>query len=208
MAPNGVGNEIRLLSEADLRKVDSSKFNSEKYIFSVGTIEPRKNIEGLIQAFTILKQNSHMQEVKLLVAGAKGWLDSSVGEVWSNSTAKDDIVFLGYVSDLELNALMQRAKIFVLPSFVEGFGIPALEAMTVGTPIVCSNTSSLPEVCGEFAFYCDPLSPQSIADALLDGMTNESRRRTYIDGGLKRSLQFSWNESVKKLENAFEFAVN
>jgi glycosyltransferase involved in cell wall biosynthesis len=208
VAPNGLGNDLELMSPSELKKIDLSKFNAEKYIFSVGTIEPRKNIEGLIRAFTILKRNPQMQDVKLLVAGAKGWLDSSVGETWSDSEVKDEISFLGYVTDIELNALIQQAELFALPSFVEGFGIPALEAMTVGTPVVCANTSSLPEVCGEFAFYCDPSSPQSIADALLEGMTNESRRRTNIDGGLQRSQQFSWYESVKKLENAFEFAVN
>ena len=206
--PYGVGNDLKLLTPEELGSIDLSKFKAEKYVFSVGTIEPRKNIEGLIQAFSILKKDARMRDFRLLIAGAKGWLDSPVGVTWSESEVKEDIEFLGYVTDLELNALMQKASAYILASFVEGFGLPVLEAMTVGTPVVCSNTSSLPEVCGKFAFYCDPSSPPSIADALLEGVTNETRRRINIDGGLGRSQQFSWYESVKKLEIAFQFAVN
>jgi glycosyltransferase involved in cell wall biosynthesis len=208
VAPNGLGNDIRLLSPDELASVDIEKFMAENYILSVGTIEPRKNIEGLIRAFSILKADPQMKNIKLLIAGAKGWLDSSIGSVWSESRAKDDIEFLGYVSDLELNVLMQRARVFALTSFVEGFGIPPLEAMTVGTPIVVSNTSSLPEVCGDCAFYCDPASDQSICDALLSALTNTDEAKAKVLAGLERSSRFSWNDSVKKLEIALQFAVN
>jgi len=208
VAPNGLGNDIRLLSKNELNEVDWSMFKADNYIFSVGTIEPRKNIDGLIKAFSILKKDKRMSDVKLLIAGAKGWLDSSVGTTWSESDVKDDIEFLGYVSDLELNALMQKARVFALTSFVEGFGIPALEAMTVGTSVVCSHTSSLPEVCGDCAFYCDPLSPDSIANALLASLTETGEAHSKIEAGIIRSQQFSWNDSVKKLEIALNFAVN
>ena len=208
VAPNGLGNDIKILSESELENIDMTKFKAESYIFSVGTLEPRKNLDGLIKAFEIAKQDPRISNVKLLIAGAKGWLDSSVGETWAQSSVKDDIEFLGYVSDLELNALMQRAKVFVLASFVEGFGIPPLEAMTVGTPVVCSNTSALPEVCGEFAYYCDPSSPDSIAAALVEALTNSDKTQANIAGGLTKSGEFSWQESVKKLEIALQFAVH
>ena len=208
VAPNGLGNDIRILSSDDLKLVDMNNFHATRYIFSVGTIEPRKNLDGLIRGFELVKRNPEMKDVKLLIAGAKGWLDSSVGKTWEQSAVKEDIEFLGYVSDLELNALMQNAKVFALTSFVEGFGIPPLEAMTVGTPVVCSNTSALPEVCGDFAFYCDPSSVESIGGALTEALTNEQQRAHNIEGGLERSEEFSWHESVKKLEIAFQFAVN
>ena len=208
VAPNGLGNDIHILSEEELKQIDMSKFKSEKYILSVGTIEPRKNLDGLIKAFEILKRNPEMSDLKLLVAGAKGWLESTVGNTWGASGVKEDIEFLGYVSDLELNVLMQNAKVFALTSFVEGFGIPPLEAMTVGTPVVVSNTSSLPEVCGDFAFYCDPSSPQSIADAMTQAITDSAKVKENVNGGLARAKEFSWHHSVKKLEIALQFAVN
>jgi glycosyltransferase involved in cell wall biosynthesis len=208
VAPNGLGNDIRRLSSEELDRIDVIKFNAVDYIFSVGTIEPRKNIEGLIRGFEIAKNDNRLSDTKLLIAGAKGWLDSSVGAVWESSAVRDDIEFLGYVTDLELNALMQRAKVFALTSFVEGFGIPVLEAMTVGTPVVSSSTSSLPEVYGDCAFACDPSSSQSIADAIIDALTNEVEARDRAERGLVRSAQFSWNESIKNLEIALQFAVN
>ena len=208
VAPNGLGNNISILSANELEKIDMSKFNSNNYIFSVSTIEPRKNLDGLIKGFEILKHEPANKDLKLLIAGAKGWLGTSVGETWHASPVKDDINFLGYVTDLELNALMQKAQAFALPSFVEGFGIPPLEAMTVGTPVVVSNTSSLPEVCGDCAFYCDPTSPQSIAEAMGQAMSDSDEVRVKVDHGLARSKEFSWYESVKKLENALQFAVN
>ncbi len=208
VAPNGLGNDIRLLSEEELNEVDVSKFSTENFILSVGTIEPRKNLDGLIRGFEILKQDAGTKDIKLLIAGAKGWLDSSVGKTWEASPVNNDIEFLGYVTDIELNVLFQRAKVFALTSFVEGFGIPPLEAMTVGTPVVVSNTSSLPEVCGDCAFYCDPFSPQSIADALKESLSELDIVKRHIEGGLARSREFSWNDSVKKLEIALQFAVN
>ena len=208
VAPNGLGNDIRLLSEVELCGIDMFKFSANKFILSVGTIEPRKNLDGLIRGFEILKQDAKMKDLKLLIAGAKGWLDSSVGKTWEASPVKDDIEFLGYVTDLELNVFLQRAKVFALTSFVEGFGIPPLEAMTIGTPVVVSNTSSLPEVCGDCAFYCDPSSSQSIADALRESLSESDTVKQHIEGGLARSREFSWNDSVKKLEIALQFAVN
>ncbi len=206
--PYGVGNDLKLLTPEELGSIDLSKFKAEKYVFSVGTIEPRKNIEGLIQAFSILKKDARMRDFRLLIAGAKGWLDSPVGVTWSESEVKDDIEFLGYVTDLELNALMQKASAYVLTSFVEGFGLPVLEAMTVGTPVVCSNTSSIPEVCGDCGFYCDPSSPQSISDAMLMALTNTNESTEKAMAGISRTSQFSWYESVKKLEIACQFAVH
>lgn len=208
VALNGIGNEIKVLTDEELSCVDMSKFNAVSYIFSVGTIEPRKNLEGLIKGFEQAKKDPRLADVQLLIAGAKGWLDTSVGQAWEESPNKGDIQFLGYVSDVELNALMQRAKMFAITSFVEGFGIPPLEAMTVGTPVLSSNTSALPEVCGEFAFYCDPANFRFISDAMVEGLTNEDRRRTYVDGGKARVQDFSWYESVKSLEIALQFAVN
>ena len=207
VAPNGLGNDIRRLTEDELNSVDLGKFKPENFIFSVGTIEPRKNIEGLIRAFTILKKDGRIADTRLLIAGAKGWLDSTVGVTWEESPAKKDIEFLGYVTDVELNALMQKARVFALTSFVEGFGIPVLEAMTVGTSVVCSNTSSLPEVCGDCAFYCDPALPQSIADALLTAVTNTEVATAKIEAGLERSKQFTWHAAVMVLEEAFQFAI-
>lgn len=208
VAPNGVGNDMRMLTDVELAQVDLSQFGADNFLFAASTVEPRKNMDGLIRGFDLLKQDQQFKDLKLLIAGAKGWLDSSVAQVWESANSKDDISFLGYVSDLELNALMQKARAFVFPSFVEGFGIPALEAMTVGTPVVASNTSSLPEVCGEWASYCDPSSPESIARATADVLKDPAKAKSLAEGGRERAKGFSWDESVKKLEIGLQFAVN
>ncbi|MBS1703238.1 MAG: glycosyltransferase family 4 protein [Armatimonadetes bacterium] len=208
VAPNGPGNNVRMLSEEEMEDVDLSKYGASNYIFSVSTIEPRKNMDGLIRGFSLLKEKYDLGDLRLLIAGAKGWLDSSIAQVYEESSAKEDIEFLGYVSDLELNALMQKAQLFAFPSYVEGFGIPALEAMTVGTPVMTSNTSSLPEVCGEYASYCDPSSPESICEALHAILSDGAKAKSLVEGGLERAKQFSWDESVKKLEVGLNFAVN
>lgn len=208
VSPNGLGNSVRQLNESELASIDLSKFGAENYIFTVSTVEPRKNMDGLIRAFEILKQENQFPDLKLLIAGAKGWLDSAVAQQWEASPVKNDIEFLGYVSDLELNALLQKAKHFAFPTYVEGFGIPPLEAMAAGTPVVSSNTSALPEVCGDCAEYCDPSDPSSIANAMSKLLLDSELRGRLSQCGFKQVQKFSWDESVKKLVFALEEAVN
>jgi glycosyltransferase involved in cell wall biosynthesis len=149
-----------------------------------------------------MKSQPQFQDVSLVIAGAKGWMDSGLSSVVAESGVQDSIHFLGYVSDVELNALMQVANIFAIVSFVEGFGIPVLEAMTVGTAVVASNTSAIPEVIGGDAFFCDPGNIESISAALTDGLTNTEKAQQFSERGFIKAQTFSWEITIRKIEQA------
>lgn len=203
---NGPGNDVRELSSTELESIDWSNFGTEPYVFSVSTLEPRKNMEGLITAFD--QVGGLFPNHQLLIAGAKGWLDSPIVKVLENCKHADRIKMLGYISDLELNALIQKAELFALVSYVEGFGLPVLEAMTVGTPVLTSSTSSLPEVAGELAFYCDPASVKSIAEGLIEGLTNRESRVRFASEGKARAAEFTWKAVADRVVIAIQNAVN
>lgn len=203
---NGPGNDVRPLNESELAEVDWSKFPAGPTIFSVSTLEPRKNMEGLIRSFDLVADE--YPDHQLLIAGAKGWLDSPIVKVLESCKHPDRIHLLGYVSDLELNALIQKADLFTLVSFVEGFGLPVLEAMIVGTPVLTSNTSSLPEVAAEYAFYCHPASHESIANGLRQALSDQEERETKAASAKLRAELFTWKAVADRVENAIQNAVN
>lgn len=200
---NGPGNDVRQLLENESNSVSREGLPDLEvpFLFTVSTLEPRKNLAGLIRAF------ESVPDIKLYVAGAKGWLNSELAQVVENSQAKDRIVFLGYVSDEQLNLLLNKCKLFALVSFVEGFGIPVLEAMIAGAPVVTSKTSSLPEVAGEWAYYCDPEDPISIAEALLLALGNEEELKGKAVGGKDFATQFTWEASVDRMHKVFHSLV-
>ncbi|MEI7577118.1 MAG: glycosyltransferase family 1 protein [Armatimonadota bacterium] len=200
---NGPGNDVQQLTEAELISVSREGLPDldVPFVFTVSTLEPRKNLSGLIRAFESVPQ------IKLYVAGAKGWLNSELAQVVENSPARDRIVFLGYVSDEQLNLLLNKCKLFALVSFVEGFGIPVLEAMIAGAPVVTSQTSSLPEVAGGWAYYCDPENPASIAEALLFALGNEEELSRKAAGGKEFATQFTWEASVDRMHQVFHSLV-
>lgn len=177
------------------------KFNPEtpdpqnkygRYFLAVSSIDPRKNLSGLIQAYQSLKLNN----VKLIIVGARNSIFNSANMVHNSS---DNIIFANRVDDYELASLYQNAVCLVFPSFYEGFGLPPIEAMKFGCPVIVSNNSSLPEVCGDAAFYIDPHNTKSIADGMQELLRNEMLRKDLIAKGLKRSADFSWTSSADKL---------
>lgn len=202
VAPNGLGNELSPMDIGSAQTLKDGLLTASRYIFTISTLEPRKNLDGLIRAFNLLKSNPEFSDLKLVVAGAKGWLGSAIQAEVEASPVKDDIVFLGYISELEMNAVMQLADVFAFVSHVEGFGIPVLEAMTLGTPVVCSNTSSLPEVAGDCANYCNPSSEQSIRDAIQVTLENPQLTQELARKGLARAENFHWGVFVDRLNEA------
>lgn len=170
------------------------------YLLYLGNIEPRKNLVNLIKAYELWRLNSSKENknLPLVLAGAKGWRVKSIFSAWRKSEFKDDIYFLGYVNDEIQKSLYQHAKLFIYPSFYEGFGFPPLEAMAHSLPVITSNVSSLPEVVAEAALIIDPNKISEIAEAIEIILKDDNYRQNLIIKGLKRVEFFSWEEVAKK----------
>lgn len=180
------------------KKIDDIKLNFDlpkKFIFSVGSIEPRKNLIGLLGAYNNLSDEIK-QEYKLVIAGFKGWENKEIMQIIEKN--KDFITYLGYISDEELAAVYNKASCFVYPSFYEGFGLPPLEAMACGTPVVCSNVSSLPEVGGEAVVYCDPYSVEDIKNKIESVLRDENLQKELSLKGLEQAKKFTWEKSAQE----------
>lgn len=176
------------------------------YTLFIGNIEPRKNILGIIEAFGKLPTQLQAKHPLVLVGG-KGWNDEGISEALNNSSAKEHIVRVGYVDDDDLAQVYAGAQIFVFPSFYEGFGLPVLEAMASGTPVITSKVSSLPEVGGDAVLYVDPKKSTTIAEAMKKLLQNSELQKTLIKKGIAHSKQFSWEQSAGQMLHAIRNAV-
>ncbi len=175
-----------------------------RFVLYVGTIEPRKNLPALFQAFLNLK--FQISNLKLVIAGKKGWLTE---ETFKSAQALGDrVLFTGYVADNDLPALYTLAELAVLPSVYEGFGLPVLEAMSCGTPVACSNVSSLPEIAGEAALLFNPHDVRSMTEALERGLTDETLRASLRARGLARAGQFTWGRAARQTQELYCQAAN
>lgn len=172
----------------------------ERFLLFVGSIEPRKNLLLLLQAYSSLKKD-FKEDFPLVLIGFKGWENKEVMELIEKESSH--IRYLGYLSDRELAFVYNRATIFVFPSLYEGFGLPPLEAMACGTPVIVSNTSSMPEVCGDAAYYVDPKTAANIADGIEKVASDSALQETLRKKGLARAAQFSWERSAKEHGDAF-----
>lgn len=177
----------------------------EKFIFFLGTIEPRKNIDGVIDAFLLWqKKNSYAQEYKLIIAGAEGWKCSKLLE---RINENQKIRYVGYISPEEKRVFYELASVFIYPSFYEGFGFPVLEAMSVGTPVITSSRSSLPEVVGNAAFMVNPHNMSEMAKGLQLLTSDYYLRNELIERGYKQSYKFSWATAAEQWCNAINEVV-
>lgn len=174
----------------------------EPYILSVGTLEPRKNIVGLLNAYAQLKKAGVRN--RLVVVGMKGWKFSPIFDLVHKLNLDDEVIFPGYVSDDDLPDFYNGAEVFVYPSFYEGFGLPPLEAMACGVPVVVSNAASLPEVVGQAGVLVDPTRPQDIAAAVLDVLRSEHRRVELSAAAVKRAELFEWSDTAARTWNVYK----
>lgn len=170
----------------------------EKVILYVGAEEPRKNIQLVINSFSKLKDM--IPQVKLLKVGMPNYpgVRKKLLKQIESLNLQKDVIFTGYVSEIELAEIYNAVDLFVFPSLYEGFGMPPLEAMACGTPVITSNTSSLPEVVGEASIVVDPYDINKFAEKMYDVLTNDDLKKEMIGKGLKRSKMFSWDNSAKK----------
>ena len=166
------------------------------FILYVGTLEPRKNIPILIKAFYNLKK--YNLPYKLVIAGKKGWNYKSIFKTIEKLNLQDDVIFTGYVPDEDLPALYNSADLFVYPSLYEGFGLPPLEAMSCGCPVITSNTSSLPEVVGDAGIMIDPYDIDGLASSMYKVLSNDELKADMVKKGLERAKMFSWEKTAKE----------
>ncbi len=199
---------------ASKRRKSSVLAISNPYILFVGTIQPRKNIINLVKAFETLKKGFKFQSptktkdkvsnFKLIIIGGKGWLWRKTLERIKKSPARKDIILTDAVSDRELAELYSQARIFILPSLYEGFGLPILEAFSYGAPVIASNNSSLAEITGEAGLLVDPNNPEEIAKAIEKIIKDDGLRNDLIKKGKERIKNFNWEKSARKHLRVFE----
>jgi glycosyltransferase involved in cell wall biosynthesis len=168
----------------------------ERYLLFVSTIEPRKNLTRLLTAFERVHQ-ARLTDA-LVIVGKRGWLYDNFFAAVEHSPSRKAVIFPGYVADADLPAVYAGAQALAFPSLFEGFGLPVLEAMACGTPVVCSNSSSLPEIAGNAAFLVDPLDTDALADALGRMLQDGSLREQLRMRGSAQAMQFSWERAAQE----------
>lgn len=173
----------------------------EPYIFTVGTVQPRKNYARLIEALSQLRSKGH--NLQVVIAGGKGWLEDPIYEAMNRTQMQDHVHFIGFADESDLPSLYSGAICFAFPSLYEGFGLPILEAMSCGTPVVTSNISSLPEVAGDAALTINPYDVGELTHALEKIISDSALRDTLIKKGYERVQQFTWESSAQQLINIY-----
>lgn len=186
-------------SGTDFEQIKQKLALANPYLLYIGNIEPRKNLPRLLQAFDLLKSEQGIAH-KLVIAGGNGWGNAEFQQALAALRYAGDVVQAGYVEPGEKRALYENADVFVFPSIYEGFGIPPLEAMECGCPVVCANAASLPEVVGEAAELVEPMSVSSIAEGIWRVISDESRAVELAAKGYEQAKKFSWEKSATKLK--------
>lgn len=207
LVPAGVEPRFRPVRDTlKLAEVRSRHKLPEWFILSVGTIEPRKNLGRLIAAYGQLRRQTGLPHA-LVIAGQPGWLYQGVYDQVAQESLTEYIHFIGYVADEDLPALYTLADLLAFPSLYEGFGLPPLEAMACGTPVVTSNRASLPEAVGSAALQVDPEDVDALADAMARVLGNATLRMRLADLGRAQSARFTWKAAAEKLLAAYQLAA-
>lgn len=191
-----------------MQLVDKKYAIAKHYILSVGTIQPRKNYSRLIEAFSLFLQKNKQKfgTIDLVIVGKKGWLYDEILQAPKRFGVEKQVKFLDFVPDSDLPALYRNALCFALPSLYEGFGLPVLEAMAQGCPVVVSHSSSLPEIAGKAGVYVDPTKVESIANGLLTAVRqrNLMQGKIRVKKGLEQVSKFSWDKAAKETLDLLE----
>ncbi len=174
----------------------------EQYILHVGSIDPRKNLITLFKALAILRDDG--LQVKLVVVGSKEYNYRPIFDTVHTLSLEDQVLFLGFVPDAELVDVYNLAQLFVFPSIHEGFGYPPLEAMACGTPVIVSNSSSLPEIVGDAALQVDPFDAAEIATTIRLLLSDSGLREQLASRGKQRAATFAWERTARETLKVYE----
>ena len=200
-------NKIIVVSNGVNRPNSIEKKIDRSFFLFVGTLEPRKNLTRLLQAYGSLPL-SIKEKMKLVIVGGKGWGEVNLLDTITQLDLTEYVKVLGRVDDATLATLYTNAQFLVMPSLYEGFGLPLVEAMSYGTPVLTANNSSMPEVTGNAGLLVDALDVESIADGLQEMITNNELRERLAKNAKLNAARYSWDESAKKLITVFEQAID
>lgn len=200
-------NQVFAPTSAENQKKTREKYTGgHHYFLFVGALHPRKNILGLLKAFDAFK-SLDKKDIKLVIVGGQMHKNGEMYETYNNMRYKDDVVFTGRVSTPDLHSVLGAAMALTFVPFFEGFGIPVVEAMSAGVPVICSNTTSMPEVGGNAVLYADPVKTEQITEAMLKISENEDLRKSLIEKGFNQKKKFSWDETARLLWMSVERAL-
>lgn len=206
VVPNGTRDVFQPISLDNQDQIKQQYSQDQEFFFFLGAIHPRKNLIGLIRGYEQFRTNTQAP-VKLLIAGKLAWQVEEIMQIHAQSPFAQDIVFLGYVPEETAAQLMATALALTYLSFFEGFGLPVLEALCTDTPVITSNTSSLPEVAGEAALLVDPHNTDQIAVAMQRIWSDPELRADLVEKGKQQRLLFSWDEAARQIYAVLESTV-
>ena len=201
---SGVSSRFQAIADEAVLDQVKAKYGltSVDYLLSVGTVQPRKNYSRVIRALARLRQQGH--DLHYAIAGGKGWLEDEMRQTIGETKLGDCVHLLGFVDDDDLPALYSAARMLVMPSLYEGFGLPILEAMACGAPVIAGNLSSLPEVVGQAGLLVDPYDAGAIAAAIIQVESDSRCRKALIEAGLQQARQFTWERAARQLQTVYE----
>lgn len=197
---NGVDPSFRPLSAQEVAAFRTTRGLPERHLLHIGTLEPRKNLVRLVEAFGRVRDS----DMCLVLVGGRGWLYRELFAKVEDLQLGSKVCFVGYVPDEELPLFYNAAHSLVYPSLYEGFGLPVLEALACGTPVLTSNRSSLPEIAGDAALLVDPCSVDDIAAGMQRLMKDEALRQELRERGLARARQFSWQRTAQETAQVYQ----
>jgi glycosyltransferase involved in cell wall biosynthesis len=209
VAPNGVGGSFAPIGEGAQRAFRTAKHLPDRYLLFVGTLEPRKNLPLLVRAFARWRMQTEEanRDVKLVLAGGRGWYYDELFRSVRVAGVEDAVILPGYVPSDELPAWYGSALAFVFPSWTEGFGLPVLEAMACGTPVLCSRTASPPEVTQDAALIFEVDHEDALVHFLQLMVDQSALREELVQRGLARAAQFSWRRTAMETLAVYEEAA-
>lgn len=204
---NGVNERYQPTSEEEKERTRQKIASGSPYFLSIGSLHPRKNIDGLLRAYDEFR-NAGNTEAKLVIAGGELFKTAEIRKTLRSMRFKNEVIFTGRLSDEDLHQLLAAALALTFVSFFEGFGIPVLEAMRTGVPVICSNTSSLPEVGGEAVLFVDPFDGRQITAAMQRIADDENLRVELIAKGHVQQQKFSWDRTANRLWESIQQCLN
>ena len=204
---NGVNTSYTPTSESDNLKIRNTYSGGKEYFLFIGSLHPRKNICGLLRAYDAFR-TSVESETKLLIVGESMFKTSDIELTYEGMRYKDDVVFTGRLTNDELRHVLGASLALTFVPYFEGFGIPVIEAMNAGVPVICSNTTSLPEVGGNAVLYVDPFSLSQIKDAMIRIFQEKDLRDSLIEKGFVQKEKFSWDKTAELLWGSMQICIN